>query len=121
MIDGWDKGPRDRSQRASRIDKAMDWIYRLGPQVVIEVRDLNGPGGGDEDASVGVLYADLAIGEGINAHRLPLGPALYGGDSPESERCPINVPTIESAMRIEEARGRAAASFILVALGKASL
>lgn len=119
MIEGWDKGPRDRTKRCTTIDRAMDWIYRLGPRVVIEVRDLNGDRGHSEGASNGVLYADLAIGEGIMAHRFPLGPVLYGDDEPD--RSPINVPVVEDALRIEERRGRAAALTILGDLRGADL
>lgn len=115
MIEGWDKGPRDRTKRApTTIAKAMDWIYRLGPQVVIEVRDLNDTVQGTPDE--GVIYADLCIGEGRDAHRLPLGPVLYGDDEPD--RSPINVPTIQDALRIEERRGREAVRIILERLNE---
>ncbi len=112
MIEGWDRGPRDRSKNCHQIHESMDWIYRLGPKVVIEVRDLNGGNGrGDGADPIGVTYADLAIGEGPDAHRVPLGPVLYGDDEPW--RSPINVPTIEDALRMQEDRGRKAAASML--------
>ena len=118
MIDGWDKGPRDRGdmRTAVEIHRSADWIYRLGPQVAIEVRNLNEAKRGAPNR--GVLYADLCIGEGASAHRLQLGPVLYWSDAPESERMPLSVPTVEDAMKIEEQRGREAARFILLELSK---
>lgn len=116
VIDGWDKGPRDRTKKAVQVDRSADWIYRLGPEVVIEVMDLNGSKGESLDANVGVMYADLVIGEGSGAHRMPLGPVLYG--NVELKDDVDYVETRSQGLHEQERRGREAAAFILTRLGE---
>ncbi|HEU01422.1 hypothetical protein LCGC14_0273260 [marine sediment metagenome] len=118
MIEGWDKGPRDRTKKGSiAIHECADWIRRLGRQVVIEVMDLNGPKGQEANSDEGVAYADLVIGEGATAHRCQLGPVRYGRFLTAAS--PPMLPTRADALREQERRGRAAAVFIFEQLKEA--
>lgn len=110
MIDAWDKGPRDRTRKgAVLIHESADWINRIGPQVVIEVRDLK------DDESKGVSYGELVVGGAELGHRVSLGPVLYGC----GPYCDVKaVEDRGEALREHERRGREAARFMLECLGK---
>ena len=95
MIDAWDKGPRDRTKAHCHVNESADWINRIGPQVVIEARDL------------GVFYGELVVGGGEDPYRIALGVTGVSdaeqGITPEKEGC----------LRELEKRGRKAAASIL--------